>query len=76
MSVKNIELVLSPPEPHFVGDGFRVHNFIPGGYRMDMDRMNPFILLDYGAKFYFPPADRQRWVGVNTHRGFETVTIT
>ena len=75
MSVKNIELVLSPPEPHFVGDGFRVHNFIPGGYRADMQRMNPFILLDYGAKFYFPPSDRPMGVGVHPHRGFETVTI-
>jgi len=75
MSKKNIELVLSPPEPHFVGDGFRVHNFIPGGYRLDMERMNPFILLDYGAKFYFPPSDRPLGVGVHPHRGFETVTI-
>jgi len=75
MSTKNIELVLSPPEPHFVGDGFRVHNFIPGGFRADMVRMNPFILLDYGAKHYFPPTDRLRGVGVHPHRGFETVTI-
>jgi quercetin 2,3-dioxygenase len=75
VATKNIELVLSPPEPHFVGDGFRVHNFIPGGYRADMDRMNPFILLDYGAKFYFPASDRQMGVGVHPHRGFETVTI-
>jgi len=75
METKNIELVLSPPEPHFVGDGFRVHNFIPGGYRADMERMNPFILLDYGAKFYFPPSDHPMGVGVHPHRGFETVTI-
>jgi len=75
MSKKNIELVLSPPEPHFVGDGFRVQNFIPGGYRTDMERMNPFILLDYGAKFYFPPSDHPLGVGVHPHRGFETVTI-
>ncbi len=75
MSIKNIELVLTPPEPHFVGDGFRVHNFIPGGYRTDMERMNPFILLDYGAKFYFPPSDHPLGVGVHPHRGFETVTI-
>jgi redox-sensitive bicupin YhaK (pirin superfamily) len=75
MSVKNIELVLSPPEPHYVGDGFRVHNFIPGGYRADMERMNPFIMLDYGSRFNFPPADHQRGVGVHPHRGFETVTI-
>ncbi|MDI1304858.1 MAG: pirin family protein, partial [bacterium] len=29
MKTKNIELVLAPPTPHMVGDGFRVHNFIP-----------------------------------------------
>lgn len=75
MTTKNIEIVLSPPEPHFVGDGFRVNNFIPGGYRADMERMNPFILLDYGAKFYFPPSDHLMGVGVHPHRGFETVTI-
>jgi len=75
MAKKNIELVLSPPEPHFVGDGFRVHNFIPGGYRADMERMNPFIMLDYGAKFNFPPSDHPLGVGVHPHRGFETVTI-
>jgi redox-sensitive bicupin YhaK (pirin superfamily) len=75
MPTKNIELVLTPPEPHYVGDGFRVHNFIPGGYRADMQRMNPFILLDYGSKFYFPPSTRPKGVGVHPHRGFETVTI-
>lgn len=75
MSAKNIELVLSPPEPHYVGDGFRVHNFIPGGYRADMGRMNPFIMLDYGSRFNFPPSEHQRGVGVHPHRGFETVTI-
>lgn len=75
MSQKNIELVLSPPQPHFVGDGFRVHNFIPGAYRLDMERMNPFILLDYNSKFYFPPSEKPRGVGVHPHRGFETVTI-
>jgi redox-sensitive bicupin YhaK (pirin superfamily) len=75
MAIRNIELVLSPPEPHYVGDGFRVHNFIPGGYRTDMGRMNPFILLDYGSKFNFPPSDKPRGVSVHPHRGFETVTI-
>jgi len=37
--------------------------------------MNPFIMLDYGAKFYFPPSDHPLGVGVHPHRGFETVTI-
>jgi redox-sensitive bicupin YhaK (pirin superfamily) len=75
MATKNTELVLTPPQPHWVGDGFRVHNFIPGGYRTDMARMNPFILLDYGARHFFPSSDTQPGVGVHPHRGFETVTI-
>lgn len=75
MSVRNVELIMAPPEPHFVGDGFRVHNFIPRSYRTSMERMNPFILLDYGARYYFPPTDKPAGVGVHPHRGFETVTI-
>ncbi len=75
MVTKNVEIVVPPREPHFVGDGFRVHNFIPGGFRLDMQRMNPFIMLDYNAKFYFPPSDTPKGVGVHPHRGFETVTI-
>lgn len=75
MNTRNVELIASPPTPHFVGDGFRVHNFIPGGYRMDMERMSPFILLDYNSKFPFPPSDKPKGVGVHPHRGFETVTI-
>ena len=72
---KSIEIVVGPRAPHFVGDGFRVHNFIPSGFRLDMERMNPFIMLDYGAPHYFPPSDKPRGVSVHPHRGFETVTI-
>lgn len=75
MTTKTVELVMAPPAPHYVGDGFRVHNFIPGAYRLDMQRMSPFIMLDYNSKFYFPPADKPRGVDVHPHRGFETVTI-
>ncbi|MGV8964104.1 MAG: pirin family protein [Candidatus Saccharimonadaceae bacterium] len=75
MKTKTVELIASPPEPHFVGDAFRVHNFIPSLYGMDMVRMNPFVLLDYGSKFYFQPTDTPRGVGVHPHKGFETVTI-
>ena len=76
MSVKQVEMVLAPREPHYVGDGFRVHNFIPSGYGLTMQRMDPFIMLDYGAKFYFPPSpSKAKGVGVHPHRGFETVTV-
>lgn len=75
MSTKKVELVAAPRAPHFVGDGFRVHNFIPSGYRLDMERMSPFIMLDYNSKFYFPPSDEPKGVGVHPHRGFETVTV-
>ena len=68
-------MVASPREPHFVGDGFRVHNFIPSGFRMDMERMDPFILLDYNSKYEFPASEKPKGVDVHPHRGFETVTI-
>ncbi len=75
MKTKTVELVASPRAPHFVGDGFRVHNFIPSGFRLDMQRMSPFILLDYNSTYKFPPSDTPKGVGVHPHKGFETVTI-
>ncbi len=75
MNIKNIEFTVEPPEPHWVGNGFRVHNFIPGVYHLEMERMNPFILLDYNSRYHFPASDSPKGVGVHPHRGFETVTI-
>lgn len=75
MTVKAVELSVAPPSPHMVGDGFRVHNFIPSTYRLDMQRMDPFLMMDYNSKVTFPPTDQPRGVGVHPHRGFETVTI-
>lgn len=72
-NLRSIEQIISPPAPHWVGNAFRVHNFFPGN--LDMKRMSPFFLLDYGAKIEFPPTDVPRGVGVHPHRGFETVTI-
>lgn len=74
MKNKKISEVLAPPPPHMVGDGFRVHNFFPSGYKIGKG-MSPFYLLDYNSKVKFPPTDKQRGVGVHPHRGFETVTI-
>lgn len=75
MKTRNVELIASPPQPHWVGDGFRVHNYIPSVYRLDMKRMDPIIMLDYNSKFHFDPSDTPKGVGVHPHRGFETVTI-
>lgn len=75
MAYRTVELVIPPAGVHFVGDGFRVHNFIPSHASLSMQRMSPFILLDYNSKYYFPPAESPRGVGVHPHRGFETVTI-
>ncbi len=75
MKTKQIERVLTPPPPHMVGDGFRVHNYIPSGLGVGFERMDPFLMMDYNSKFYFPPTDEPRGVGVHPHRGFETVTI-
>ncbi|RYM35989.1 pirin family protein [Brumimicrobium glaciale] len=75
MKTKNVDFIVTPNPPHFVGDGFRVHNFIPGVQGMDMQSMDPFIMMDYNSKHVFPPADKPKGVGVHPHKGFETVTI-
>lgn len=75
MKTKHIESVIEPTAPHYVGDGFRVHNFIPGAHGLSMQRMSPFIMMDYNSKYYFAPSEKPRGVGVHPHRGFETVTI-
>ncbi|WP_341840061.1 hypothetical protein [Chitinophaga caseinilytica] len=52
MAKKNIEKVIAPRAPHFVGDGFRVHNFIPSG--LTQQRTDPFIMLDYNSTWNVP----------------------
>lgn len=71
-NTKQIAAILNPPAPHMVGDGFRVHNFFPSGYKL---KMSPFFMLDYNAKIEFSARNEPRGVGVHPHRGFETVTI-
>jgi redox-sensitive bicupin YhaK (pirin superfamily) len=75
MSTKKIEHIIAPLPTHFVGDGFKVHNFIPGVPQLSMKRMDPFIMMDYNSPFYFAPTNKPRGVDVHPHRGFETVTI-
>lgn len=73
--IRKVEHIFSPKTPHFVGDGFRVHNFIPGYPQLNQKRMDPFIMLDYNSKYVFPPSEVPKGVGVHPHKGFETVTI-
>lgn len=69
-----IENIFKAPEPHMVGDGFRVSQYIPTGIK-SMERLSPFLLLDYNAPYYFKPSETRLGVGAHPHRGFETVTI-
>lgn len=72
--MRSVESVIAPPPVHWVGDGFRVHGFLPHGPR-NAERMSPFFVLDYNSKYNFPPSTTPRGVGPHPHRGFETVTI-
>jgi quercetin 2,3-dioxygenase len=72
---RQVEKVFAPPAPHWVGDGFRVHTFFPGG-ELGMKRMSPFFLMDYNIRMPVAPSKQPRGVGVHPHRGFETVTIS
>ncbi len=59
---------------HWVGDGFRVEGlFSPGDGMASM--LDPFLLLDYHAPYDYAPTTTPRGVGVQPHRGVETVTL-
>jgi redox-sensitive bicupin YhaK (pirin superfamily) len=74
VGLRSIESIVAPPPIHWVGDGFRVHGFLPHG-PLHAERMSPFYLLDYNSKYDFPPSTDLLGVGPHPHRGFETVTI-
>lgn len=72
---KKIAYVFSrPAQFSMVGDGFRVYNYFPNGYRI-REKVSPFLMLDFGPAFDFGPSDHPRGVDVHPHKGFETVTI-
>ncbi len=75
MTTKNIAVVLPPIETHWVGDGFKVHNFIPAAPGLSMEEMDPFIMLDYNSPMTVRPSEQPAGVGIHPHRGFETVTL-
>lgn len=72
--LREVEGVYRAPGLHWVGDGFRVAGYfsaIPNA----VEKLSPFLMLDYHPPYDYAPADQPRGVGVHPHRGFETVTI-
>lgn len=73
-SFRPIEEIYSIEKEHWVGTGFRVRNYFPGGRNL-LHRFSPFALLDYNAPFEFPASGTPRGIGAHPHRGLETVTL-
>lgn len=72
---KQIEKVFARPvNPGMVGDGFRVYNYFPSGYKI-REKLSPFLMLDFNPAFDFGASTQPRGVDVHPHKGFETVTI-
>lgn len=72
--MKKVISVQSPPQAHWVGDGFPVRSL----FSYDSAQttvVSPFLLLDYAGPAMFDGTDKPRGVGAHPHRGFETVTI-
>ncbi|HQU95370.1 MAG: pirin family protein [Saprospiraceae bacterium] len=74
MTLRKIQMILKNDSIHMVGDGFRVNTFFPSD-KISIQRLSPFLLLDYNEPVDFSPRESPRGVGVHPHRGFETVTI-
>lgn len=73
--IKQIEKIFHRPvSPGMVGDGFRVYNYFPSGYKL-REKLSPFLMLDFNPAFDFGASSRPRGVDVHPHKGFETVTI-
>lgn len=71
---RSIDSIFRGTEPHMVGNGFRVSQYLPMSLS-SMNRLSPFLLLDYNVPHYFEPSPVRLGVGAHPHRGFETVTI-
>ncbi|TAD86142.1 MAG: pirin family protein [Bacteroidetes bacterium] len=70
--MKSIKTVLKAGQPHMVGDGFKVQNYINQGLWKDL---SPFLMFDYNEPWTLLPTEHPRGVDVHPHKGFETVTI-
>lgn len=71
--MKKLLRVHHSPDRHWVGNGFPVRSVFD--YNGLGRELSPFLLLDYGAPYPFPPGTEKRGVGGHPHRGFETVTV-
>jgi redox-sensitive bicupin YhaK (pirin superfamily) len=72
---RKVAKILRAPAPHWVGDGFRVMGYFSADREL-VEKLSPFVLLDYHAPHDYPPTDNpRRGVGPHPHRGFETVTL-
>ena len=74
MTQRSIEKIFAPPPSHWVGDGFKVHNYFPS-WNLSNQRMSPWYMMDYNAPNYMPPG-AQRGVSPHPHKGLETVTLS
>lgn len=72
--LREIEGIYRPPGLHWVGDGFRVAGYFSAIPDV-VQKLDPFLLLDYHPEYVYSPTTERRGVGVHPHRGFETVTI-
>jgi redox-sensitive bicupin YhaK (pirin superfamily) len=72
--LREIEGIYRPPGLHWVGDGFRVAGYFSAIPDV-VQKLDPFLLLDYHPEHVYSPTTERRGVGVHPHRGFETVTI-
>lgn len=76
MDYRKIERIYKNEHAHWVGNGFRVRQYFPANEGMSLiERMSPFILLDYNAPYKFKGTNSSVGVGAHPHKGFETVTF-
>ena len=71
---REIQGVYPAPGLHWVGDGFRVAGYFSSIPDV-VEKLSPFLLLDYHPSYTYPATHERRGVGPHPHRGFETVTL-
>jgi quercetin 2,3-dioxygenase len=74
--IKTILAIERPRGQHFVGDGFKVSQYLPGYGKTMNSEDSPFLMLDYNAPWKVEPQKNGHipGVGFHPHRWFETVT--